>query len=107
MWDMVYNGHILIKSFILCLRFVCLFVYYLFVCLFACLSVRMIGNVCIWYRDGEGVTGTFCALSSVIERLSAELLVDVFQACKRLRAIRPNAVATQVKNGRKQNALSL
>ncbi|XP_063962721.1 receptor-type tyrosine-protein phosphatase alpha-like [Lytechinus pictus] len=45
-------------------------------------------------KDGEGATGTFCALSSVLERLNVEKLVDVFQACKRLRAIRTGAVAS-------------
>ncbi|XP_041475784.1 receptor-type tyrosine-protein phosphatase T-like [Lytechinus variegatus] len=44
--------------------------------------------------DGEGTTGTFCALSSVLERLKVEKLIDVFEECKALRAIRPGAVAT-------------
>eukprot|EP00057_Strongylocentrotus_purpuratus_P017913 XP_011672387.1 PREDICTED: receptor-type tyrosine-protein phosphatase T isoform X2 [Strongylocentrotus purpuratus] len=45
-------------------------------------------------KDGEGATGTFCSLSSVLERLNVEKLVDVFQACKRVRAIRRGAVAS-------------
>ncbi|XP_071501781.1 receptor-type tyrosine-protein phosphatase epsilon-like [Diadema antillarum] len=50
------------------------------------------GPVLVHCRDGEGVTGMVCALFAVLERLKAERVVDVFQACKRLRAIRPGAV---------------
>ncbi|XP_072172516.1 receptor-type tyrosine-protein phosphatase alpha-like [Diadema setosum] len=50
------------------------------------------GPVLVHCRDGEGVTGMICALFAVLERLKAERVVDVFQACKRLRAIRPGAV---------------
>ncbi|XP_071484495.1 receptor-type tyrosine-protein phosphatase T-like [Diadema antillarum] len=45
-------------------------------------------------RDGEGATGTFVAASSVLDRLAAEKVIDVFQACKRLRAVRQGAVAS-------------
>ncbi|XP_072172635.1 receptor-type tyrosine-protein phosphatase T-like [Diadema setosum] len=44
--------------------------------------------------DGEGATGTFVAASSVLDRLAAERVIDVFQACKRLRAVRQGAVAS-------------
>ncbi|XP_072172636.1 receptor-type tyrosine-protein phosphatase S-like [Diadema setosum] len=51
--------------------------------------------VLVHCKDGEGATGTFVALCGVLERLQEEKLVDVFQACKKLRAIRKHAVATQ------------
>ncbi|XP_071512152.1 receptor-type tyrosine-protein phosphatase T-like [Diadema antillarum] len=44
--------------------------------------------------DGEGATGTFIAASSVLDRLAAEKVIDVFPACKRLRAVRQGAVAS-------------
>ncbi|XP_071512153.1 receptor-type tyrosine-protein phosphatase T-like, partial [Diadema antillarum] len=51
--------------------------------------------VLVHCKDGEGATGTFVALCGALERLQEEKLVDVFQACKKLRAIRRHAVATQ------------
>ncbi|XP_037760686.1 receptor-type tyrosine-protein phosphatase epsilon isoform X8 [Chelonia mydas] len=43
---------------------------------------------------GAGRTGTFIALSNVLERVKAEGLLDVFQAVKSLRMQRPHMVQT-------------
>ncbi|EMP42177.1 Receptor-type tyrosine-protein phosphatase epsilon [Chelonia mydas] len=45
---------------------------------------------------GAGRTGTFIALSNVLERVKAEGLLDVFQAVKSLRMQRPHMVQTLV-----------
>ncbi|XP_071489805.1 receptor-type tyrosine-protein phosphatase T-like [Diadema antillarum] len=44
--------------------------------------------------DGEGATGSFIAVSSVIDRIESEKVIDVFQACKKLRTVRQGAVAS-------------
>ncbi|XP_031550541.1 receptor-type tyrosine-protein phosphatase F-like [Actinia tenebrosa] len=44
---------------------------------------------------GVGRTGVFCAVSSLIERLKAEAVVDVFQTVKQLREQRPAMVQTK------------
>ncbi|XP_072172627.1 receptor-type tyrosine-protein phosphatase T-like [Diadema setosum] len=44
--------------------------------------------------DGEGATGSFIAVSSVIDRIESEKVIDVFQACKKLRTVRQDAVAS-------------
>ncbi|XP_014323794.2 LOW QUALITY PROTEIN: receptor-type tyrosine-protein phosphatase epsilon-like, partial [Myotis lucifugus] len=44
---------------------------------------------------GAGRTGTFIALSNILERVKAEGLLDVFQAVKSLRLQRPHMVQTQ------------
>lgn len=51
--------------------------------------------VCI-YSAGAGRTGTFCALSTVLERVKAEGILDVFQTVKSLRLQRPHMVQTLV-----------
>ncbi|XP_061412403.1 receptor-type tyrosine-protein phosphatase alpha-like isoform X1 [Lethenteron reissneri] len=43
---------------------------------------------------GAGRTGTFCALSTVLERVKAEGILDVFQTIKSLRMQRPHMVQT-------------
>lgn len=45
---------------------------------------------------GAGRTGTFCALSTVMERVKAEGILDVFQTVKSLRLQRPHMVQTLV-----------
>uniref|UniRef100_A0A8C9FFD6 protein-tyrosine-phosphatase n=1 Tax=Pavo cristatus TaxID=9049 RepID=A0A8C9FFD6_PAVCR len=45
---------------------------------------------------GAGRTGTFIALSNILERVKAEGLLDVFQAVKSLRLQRPHMVQTLV-----------
>lgn len=51
--------------------------------------------VCV-YSAGAGRTGTFCALSTVLERVKAEGILDVFQTVKSLRLQRPHMVQTLV-----------
>lgn len=48
------------------------------------------------YSAGAGRTGTFCALSTVLERVKAEGILDVFQTVKSLRLQRPHMVQTLV-----------
>lgn len=45
---------------------------------------------------GAGRTGTFIALSNILERVKAEGLLDVFQTVKSLRMQRPHMVQTVV-----------
>ncbi|XP_030852716.1 receptor-type tyrosine-protein phosphatase epsilon [Strongylocentrotus purpuratus] len=45
-------------------------------------------------RDGEGMTGAFCAFLAVMDQLNAKQTIDVFHACKKLRTTRPGAVAS-------------
>lgn len=53
--------------------------------------------VCLLYCSaGAGRTGTFCALSTVLERVKAEGILDVFQTVKSLRLQRPHMVQTLV-----------
>ena len=42
--------------------------------------------------DGQGRSGTFAALCSVLERVKTEQVVDVFQTIKALRIQRPGLV---------------
>ena len=46
--------------------------------------------------DGLGRSGTFAALSAVLERIKVEQVVDVFQAIKAMRIQRPHLVKTLV-----------
>lgn len=46
---------------------------------------------------GAGRTGTFIALSNILERVKAEGLLDVFQTVKSLRTQRPHMVQTVVR----------
>lgn len=50
----------------------------------------------LYYSAGAGRTGTFCALSTVLERVKAEGILDVFQTVKSLRLQRPHMVQTLV-----------
>ncbi|XP_066880419.1 receptor-type tyrosine-protein phosphatase epsilon isoform X5 [Kogia breviceps] len=52
---------------------------------------------------GAGRTGTFIALSNILERVKAEGLLDVFQAVKSLRLQRPHMVQTLVRNRFQRN----
>lgn len=55
-------------------------------------------RVCVCpYSAGAGRTGTFCALSTVLERVKAEGILDVFQTVKSLRLQRPHMVQTLVR----------
>lgn len=53
------------------------------------------------FSDGAGRTGTYIAISNLLERMKIEQAVDVFQAIKIIRATRPqfveNAVSVHVK----------
>lgn len=59
-------------------------------------EVCIFGCVCV-YSAGAGRTGTFCALSTVLERVKAEGILDVFQTVKSLRLQRPHMVQTLVR----------
>lgn len=53
-------------------------------------------SACV-HSAGAGRTGTFCALSTVLERVKAEGILDVFQTVKSLRLQRPHMVQTLVR----------
>lgn len=53
-------------------------------------------GVRVFSSAGAGRTGTFCALSTVLERVKAEGILDVFQTVKSLRLQRPHMVQTLV-----------
>lgn len=59
-----------------------------------CLHLRVC--VCVRFSAGAGRTGTFIALSNILERVKAEGLLDVFQTVKSLRMQRPHMVQTVV-----------
>lgn len=62
-------------------------------------TVRTDGFLYLWFlfaSAGAGRTGTFCALSTVLERVKAEGILDVFQTVKSLRLQRPHMVQTLV-----------
>ena len=48
------------------------------------------------HSAGIGRTGAFCALSTAIERVKAEGMIDVFHTVKHLRTQRPHMVQTVV-----------
>jgi protein tyrosine phosphatase len=52
------------------------------------------GPVTVHCSDGLGRTGTFCAMFTVLERLKAEKVVDVFSTIKSLRTQRPGLLNT-------------
>lgn len=52
--------------------------------------------LCVLCSAGAGRTGTFIALSNILERVKAEGLLDVFQTVKSLRMQRPHMVQTVV-----------
>ena len=58
-------------------------------------------SVCVC-SAGAGRTGTFCALSTVLERVKAEGILDVFQTVKSLRLQRPHMVQTLVSGAANQ-----
>ncbi|KAK3754634.1 hypothetical protein QZH41_014921 [Actinostola sp. cb2023] len=53
--------------------------------------------VVVQCSNGVGRSGTFCAISSVVERVKQEQIIDVFQTVKRIRSNRPGAVETLVR----------
>lgn len=57
------------------------------------------------FSAGAGRTGTFIALSNILERVKAEGLLDVFQTVKSLRTQRPHMVQTVV-GGKRNNVRS-
>lgn len=59
----------------------------------------------LFLSAGAGRTGTFIALSNILERVKAEGLLDVFQTVKSLRMQRPHMVQTVV--GRKHGLSGL
>ncbi|XP_019855567.1 PREDICTED: receptor-type tyrosine-protein phosphatase S-like [Amphimedon queenslandica] len=50
------------------------------------------GPITVHCSDGLGRTGTFCAMFTVLERLKAEQVIDVFSTVKTLRIQRPGFV---------------
>ncbi|XP_031551963.1 receptor-type tyrosine-protein phosphatase alpha-like, partial [Actinia tenebrosa] len=44
--------------------------------------------------NGDGRSGTFCAIASCLERVKQEQVLDVFQTVKSIRVNRPGAVET-------------
>jgi hypothetical protein len=52
-----------------------------------------------YFSDGAGRTGTYIAISNLLERVKVEQAIDVFQSIKMIRAARPqfveNAVSTK------------
>ena len=46
--------------------------------------------------DGAGRTGTFLAISILLDRLNVEQLIDVFQTIKKIRVFRPEFVENAV-----------
>lgn len=75
-WSMSRRVYTCLYGFRVNLIFVC-------VCVFVCSA-------------GAGRTGTFIALSNILERVKAEGLLDVFQTVKSLRMQRPHMVQTVV-----------
>ncbi|XP_048584003.1 receptor-type tyrosine-protein phosphatase T isoform X2 [Nematostella vectensis] len=60
------------------------------------LSQQQCGDkaIVVQCSNGVGRSGTFCAIYSLLERIKAEQVVDVFQTVKVLRLGRPGAVET-------------
>ncbi|EDO30630.1 predicted protein [Nematostella vectensis] len=60
------------------------------------LSQQQCGDkaIAVQCSNGVGRSGTFCAIYSLLERIKAEQVVDVFQTVKVLRLGRPGAVET-------------
>jgi protein tyrosine phosphatase len=52
------------------------------------------------FSDGAGRTGTYIAISNLLERMKIEQAMDVFQSIKIIRGARPqfveNAVSTKI-----------
>lgn len=64
--------------------------------IFAVFILLYAKQMCLCCSAGAGRTGTFIALSNILERVKAEGLLDVFQAVKSLRLQRPHMVQTLV-----------
>ena len=56
----------------------------------------MVKLVSLYFSDGAGRTGTYIAISNLLERMKIEQTVDVFQAIKIIRGVRPQFVETPV-----------
>ena len=54
------------------------------------------GFIFLTHSDGMGVTGTFCTIFMVLDRLKTEQSIDVFQAVKKIRVTRAGMVQTLV-----------
>ena len=52
--------------------------------------------VSLYFSDGVGRTGTYIAISNLLERMKIEQAVDVFQAIKIIRGVRPQFVENAV-----------
>lgn len=69
-------------------------------------SLLLCEPLSLWrFSAGAGRTGTFIALSNILERVKAEGLLDVFQTVKSLRTQRPHMVQTVV-GGKRDNVRS-
>ena len=53
-------------------------------------------NSLLYLSDGAGRTGTYIAISNLLERMKTEQVVDVFQAIKIIRGTRPQFVENVV-----------
>ena len=53
---------------------------------------------CVYSSDGAGRTGTYIAISNLLEQMKTEQAVDVFQAIKMIRGTRPQFVENAVSN---------
>jgi receptor-type tyrosine-protein phosphatase epsilon len=52
--------------------------------------------ILIYFSDGAGRTGTYIAISNLLERMKIEQAMDVFQAIKVIRGTRPQFVENVV-----------
>ena len=50
----------------------------------------------LFLSNGIGRSGVFCAVSTVIEKIGTEEVIDVFQAVKRLRMNSPQMIESLV-----------
>ena len=50
----------------------------------------------LYFSDGAGRTGTYIAISNLLERMKIEQAMDVFQSIKIIRAARPQFVENAV-----------
>ena len=59
-------------------------------------------NHFLHFSDGAGRTGTYIAISNLLERMKTEQVVDVFQAIKIIRGARPQFVENVVSRFREK-----
>jgi protein tyrosine phosphatase len=52
----------------------------------------------LYFSDGAGRTGTYIAISNLLERMKIEQAMDVFQSIKIIRGTRPQFVENAVSN---------